>query len=79
MDRLDADGTMDAYADMTGVPSSVTVDLTKALKLRAARAQAQQQQAVLANAERLANTAKNASEIDVGGGVNAVQLALGRS
>ena len=25
MDRLDADGTMDAYADMTGVPSSVTL------------------------------------------------------
>jgi hypothetical protein len=79
MDRLDADGTMDAYADMTGVPSSVTVDLPKALKLRAARAQAQAQQAALANAERLANTAKNASQIDVGGGVNAVQLALGRS
>jgi len=79
MDRLDADGTMDAYADMIGVPSSVTVDLPKALKLRAARTQAQAQQAALANAERLASTAKNASQIDVGGGVNAVQLALGRS
>jgi head-to-tail connecting protein len=79
MDRLNADGTMDAYADMTGVPSSVTVDLPRALKLRAARAQAQAQEAALANAERLSNTAKNASQIDVGGGVNAVQLALGRN
>ncbi len=79
MDRLDPDGTMDAYAEMTGVPSSVTVDLPTARKLRAARAQAQQQQAALANAQRLASTAKDASQIDVGGGLNAVQLALGRT
>src|SRR5262249_9917184 len=78
MDRLDADGTMDAYADMTGVPSSVTVDLARAQQVRQARAQAQQQQAALAKVHQLAATAKNASQIDVGGGVNAVQLALGR-
>jgi hypothetical protein len=78
MDRLDPDGTMDAYADMTGVPAGITVELDKALKVRAARAKAQQQQAALANVQQLAATAKNASQIDVGGGANAVQLALGR-
>ena len=30
LDRLDADGTMDAYADMTGVPASVLVDRRQA-------------------------------------------------
>ena len=43
-----------------------------------ARAQAQQQQAALANVQQLAATAKDASQIDVGGGANAVQPALGR-
>ena len=79
MDRLDPDGTMDAYADMTGVPAGLTVELDKARKVRAERAKAQQQQASLANVQQLAATAKNASQIDVGGGANAVQLALGRS
>jgi hypothetical protein len=78
MDRLDPDGTMDAYADMTGVPANITVGLDKARKVRAARARAQQQQAALASVQQLAATAKNASQIDVGGGANAVQLALGR-
>jgi hypothetical protein len=78
LDRLDADGTMDAYADMTGAPASVLVDRKKAEQARKARAQAQQQQAALAGVQQLANTAKTASQIDVGGGQNAVAAMLGR-
>jgi hypothetical protein len=78
LDRLDADGAMDAYADMTGAPASVLVDRKQAEKARLARAQAQAQQAALAGAQQLANTAKTASQIDVGGGQNAVAAMLGR-
>ena len=79
LDRLDADGTMDAYADMTGAPASVLVDRKKAEQARHARAQAQAQQAALAGVQQLANTAKTASQIDVGGGQNAVAAMLGRA
>jgi Bacteriophage head to tail connecting protein len=78
LDRLDADGTMDAYADMTGAPASVLVDKARAERARQVRAQAQAQQAALAGAAQLANTAKTASQIDVGGGQNAVAAMLGR-
>ena len=79
LDRLDADGTMDAYADMTGAPASVLVDRKKAEQARKVRAQAQAQQAALAGVQQLANTAKTASQIDVGGGQNAVAAMLGRA
>jgi hypothetical protein len=71
-------GTMDACADMTGVPASVMVDRATADKARKLRAQAQAQQAALAGVQQLANTAKTASQIDVGGGQNAVAALLGR-
>ena len=64
---------------MTGAPASVLVDKAKAEKARKARAQAQQQQAALAGVQQLANTAKTASQIDVGGGQNAVAAMLGRT
>ena len=77
MDRLNTDGTMEAYADMTGVPASVLVDLDVAQKAREARARAAAQQAALADAGRIAAIGKTASDIDVGGGRNAVQAAIG--
>ena len=79
LDRLDADGTMDAYADMTGAPASVLVDRAKAEKVRQARAQAQARQMALAGAEQLAKVGKTASQIDLGGGQNAVAAMLGRN
>jgi hypothetical protein len=79
LDRLDPDGTMDAYADMTGAPASVLVDKAKAQKARQVRQQAQAQQAALVGAAQLANTARTASQIDVGGGQNAVAAMLGRT
>ncbi|HTR86983.1 MAG TPA: portal protein [Reyranella sp.] len=79
LDRLDADGTMDAYADMTGVPASVLVDLDKANEIRAQRAKQQAAQTMLASAQQIANVGKVASQIDVGGGANAVSLLTGRT
>src|SRR5690349_7998822 len=78
LDRLDADGTMDAYADMTGAPASVLVDRKKAAKARQQRAQVQAQQTALAGAEQLAKVGKTASQIDLGGGQNAIAALLGR-
>ncbi|SKA37741.1 Bacteriophage head to tail connecting protein [Enhydrobacter aerosaccus] len=77
LDRLDADGTMDAYADMTGVPASVLVDLRQAMAARQARQQAQAQEAQMQKTMALVHGAKTASQIDVGGGMNAVQALLG--
>ncbi|MFI5000172.1 MAG: portal protein, partial [Reyranellales bacterium] len=78
LDRLDPDGTMDAYADMTGVPTAVIVDLKKAEMARAARAKQQAQQTSLQQGLALVKGAQTASQIDVGGGLNAVQAMLGR-
>ena len=78
LDRLDVDGTLDAYADMTGVPSGVLVDQRKADQVRHARAKAKAQQDALATANQLATVGKTAGEIDVGGGINAVQAVLGK-
>jgi len=79
LDRLDPDGTMDAYADMTGTPAAGLVDRQTADKARQVRAQAQAQQAALAGVAQLAEVGKTASQIDLGGGQNAVAAMLGRS
>jgi hypothetical protein len=76
-DRLDADGTLDNYADMIGAPASVLVDLKKAQAMRQARAKQQQQQVSMEQLGQFANAAKVASGIDVGGGRNAVQAMVG--
>jgi hypothetical protein len=79
LDRLDADGTMDAYADILGVPGKTVVALATAQQARQVRARATAQQDQIAAAERLASIGKTASGIDVGGGQNAVSALLGRS
>ena len=78
-DRLDPDGTMEAYADMTGVPSGVMVDRKQATAIRQQRAQQQAKQAALQQGMALVKGAKEASQIDVGGGQNAVSAMLGRT
>ena len=78
LDRLDADGTMEVYADMLGVPASVLVDPARAQATRNARAQASAEQSALQQGMALVEGAKVASQVDVGGGVNAVQAMLGR-
>ncbi len=76
-DRLDPDGTMEAYAEMTGIPSGVMVDRAQAMAARQQRAQQQAKQASMQQALALVQGAKTASEIDVGGGQNAVSAMLG--
>jgi hypothetical protein len=76
-DRLDPDGTMEAYADMTGIPSGVMVDRKQAMAIRQQRAQQQAKQAALQQGMALVKGAKEASQIDVGGGQNAVSAMLG--
>jgi hypothetical protein len=76
LDRLDADGTMDAYADMLGTPAQVLVSREKAETARRARVTLQAGQAALSGLEQLARVDKTASEIDVGGGQNAVSAML---
>ena len=76
LDRIDVDGTMDEYGEMTGVPGKVIVDLKKAMAARDARAKQAQGQETLNNLQALATTAKTAGEIDVGGGQNAVSAAI---
>ena len=78
-DRLDPDGTMEAYADMTGLPSGVMVDRKQAMAARQQRAQTQAKQAALQQGMALVKGAKEVSQIDVGGGQNAVSAMLGRS
>jgi len=78
-DRLDPDGTMEAYADMTGIPSGVMVDRKQAAAIRRQRAQAQAAQAALQQGMTLVQGARIASEIDVGGGRNAVSAMLGET
>ncbi|MBS0550827.1 MAG: hypothetical protein JSR24_23970, partial [Proteobacteria bacterium] len=76
-DRLDADGTMEAYADMTGLPSGVMVDRKQAMAARQQRAQEQARQTAMQQGMALVQGAKAASQIDVGGGQNAVSAMLG--
>ena len=77
LDRGDVDGTVSAYEDRLGVPASIVVAKDVADGIRQQRAK-QQQQAEQLQALNLAATAgKTASEIDVGGGRNAVSAAMG--
>ena len=76
-DRLDPDGTMEAYADMTGIPSGVMVDRKQAMAIRQQRSEQQAKQAALQQGMALVKGAKEASQIDVGGGQNAVSAMLG--
>ena len=70
---------MEAYADMTGLPSGVMVDRRQAMAIRRQRQQQQAGEAALQQGLALVQGAKTASEIDVGGGQNAVSAMLGRA
>ena len=73
LDKLDPDGTMDAYGTALGVPSSVMRSPDEIKAIREQRSAAQAAQA----APAIVEGAKTLSETDVGGGINALQLALG--
>ena len=77
LDRGDVDGTVSAYEDRLGVPASIVVAKDVADGIRQQRAKQQQQAQDLQALNLVATAGKTASEIDVGGGRNAVSAAMG--
>jgi hypothetical protein len=77
VDKVNADKSIEEYADMLGVPAESVVPADEVEKLRAARAQQQ----AAANAAQMGMTAvqgaKVLSETEVGGGINALQRMVG--
>jgi hypothetical protein len=67
---------MEAYADMTGLPSGVMVDRKQAMAIRQQRQQQQAKQAALQQGMALVKGAKEASQIDIGGGQNALSTIM---
>lgn len=59
LDKLDADQTLDEYADMIGAPPKILVTDEKVKEVRAQRAQAQAQQAAAEQAATLAPAAES--------------------
>lgn len=78
LDKLNADETIDIYADKLGAPAAIVVSDDQVKKVRADRAAMQQRQRMVEQAGQLAEGAKTLSETDVGGGQNALQAVLGR-
>ena len=77
LDRLDVDETIDAYGDLVMVPSAIVVPIKTAAAERQARAQAAAAKQALETSLAAVKGAEVASKIDVGGGRNAIQAALG--
>jgi hypothetical protein len=78
MDKLDADETIDVYADKLGAPAAIVVSDEQVAKMREARAKQAAQKQQLEQAGQLAAGAKVLSETDIGGGRNALQTVLGQ-
>jgi hypothetical protein len=76
-DNIDTDETIEEYADMIGVPAKLVRPIADVMKLRKQRADAQAQQAALAQTVAAVQGAKTLSETDVGGGKNALQQMVG--
>ena len=76
-DKLDADETLDVYADKLGAPASITRADEAVARLRAARALRADAAQALEVASTLAEGARTLSETEVGGGRNALQSVLG--
>ncbi len=77
LDKLDADESIDVYSDKLGSPSSVVVSDDTVKAIRAARAKQEAAQQALASGLAVTEGAKNLSQVDVGGGRNAIQAVLG--
>ena len=77
LDKLNADESIDVYADKLGAPAAITVADDVVARLRAARAQQAQAAQAMQMASTAAQGAKTLSETEVGGGRNALQAVLG--
>ena len=67
LDKLNTDKWADHYADMLGVDPELVVPEDEVLKLRAARAKAQQQAQQMQAVEQATGAAKNLASADMGG------------
>lgn len=79
LDNINADETVDLYAEALGVSPKIVRDTVQLVKIRKARADQQQAMAVAGAAQAAAEGAKTLSETDVGGGINALQAVLGNT
>jgi Bacteriophage head to tail connecting protein len=77
IDNLDTDEMIDEYADLLGVPAKVVRPMAQVVKMRAQRAQQAQQQQALQQTMAGVQGAKVLSDVNVGGGRNAIQAMLG--
>lgn len=77
LDKLDADETIDVYANRLGAPSAIVVSDDRVARTREARARSQAQAEAMAAGSALVQGARTLSETDVGGGRNALQSVLG--
>ena len=67
LDKLNTDKWADHYADMLGVDPELVVPEDEVLKIRAARAKAQQQAQQMQNVEQATGAAKNLAGADMSG------------
>ena len=77
LDLMNQDEAVEEYADMLGVTPKLLNPPDKVAQIRDARAKAQQQQAAVQNGLAMTQGAQNLSQVDVGGGMNAVQKMIG--
>lgn len=77
LDGLDEDASLEEYAEALGAPPRTLRDEKEIAAIRQQRAQQAAMAQAAAVAPVAAQGAKTLSETDVGGGINALQLALG--
>ena len=78
LDNMDQDESIREYAEMVGAPPKVIIEFAKMLATRKARDDATQKQLAFQNSIAAAGGAKTLSDVDLGGGVNAMQIMAGR-
>jgi len=75
--KLDPYETVDEYAAALGVSPKIVVPTKDAMAANQAQAQKQEAAQQIAAGQAMTEGAKNLSDTEVGGGINALQLALG--
>lgn len=77
LDKLDSDTAIDVYADALGVDPHIVRSTVQVLQIRQQRAQRQAEANALDVTQAGVEGAQTLSQTPVGGGVNALELALG--
>lgn len=77
LDNLDVDEAIALYGDMISTPAKMLMSGDQVAAVRQQRAQQQQQQIMMQNSLAATQGAKNLSDTEVGGGMNALQKMMG--